>query len=77
MEAQDSMVMVTPTLFSLGDLTKEGDQMIIILCTTQFGCAHVDISRSQVGVSVLFFIIFYRDVAYCCLYLLLTTPYYY
>jgi hypothetical protein len=50
--------MVIPTLQSLGDLTKEDDQMIIILCAVQFQSAHVAISHSVVGVSsILFFVI--------------------
>jgi hypothetical protein len=44
--------MVTPTLFSLGDLAKEDNQMIIILHTVQFCSAHVAISISQVGVHI-------------------------
>jgi hypothetical protein len=34
MEAPDNMAVLT--LQSLGDLTKEDDQMIIILCAVQF-----------------------------------------
>jgi hypothetical protein len=33
--------MAVPTLQSLGDLTKEDGQMIIILCAVQFQGAHV------------------------------------
>ncbi len=57
--------MAVPTLQSLGDLTKVDDQMIIILRAVQFRSAHVAISRFQVGVSILFIIIFCRVVAYC------------
>jgi hypothetical protein len=57
--------MNVPTSQSLGDLTKEDDQMIIILHAVQFRGAHVAISQIQVGVSILSFIIFYCDVAYC------------
>jgi hypothetical protein len=48
--------MTIPTLQSLGDLTKEDDQMIIILRAVQFRGAHVAISRVQVGVSFLLFL---------------------
>jgi hypothetical protein len=66
--------MTIPTLQSLGDLTKEDDQMIIILRTVQFWGTHVVISRVQVGVSFLFFILFYYNVAYCRIFLLPTQP---
>jgi hypothetical protein len=64
--------MAIPTLQSLDDLTKEDDQMIIILCTVQFWGAHVVISRVQVGLSFVLFITFYYNVAYCQIFLLLT-----
>jgi hypothetical protein len=47
--------MAVLTLQSLGDLTKEDDQMIIILCAVQFWGGHVAISRSVVGVSIILF----------------------
>ena len=56
MEARDNIAI--PTLHSLGDLSKEDDQMIIILHAVQFRSAHVAISRSQVGVSFLLYILF-------------------
>jgi hypothetical protein len=43
MAAKDNME--TSALYSLGDLTKEDDQMIIILRAVQFRSAHVAISR--------------------------------
>jgi hypothetical protein len=64
--------MAIPTLQSLGDLTKEDDQMIITLHVVQFQDPHVAISRVQVGVSFLSFITFYYNVAYCRIFLLLT-----
>ncbi len=47
--------MATPTLQSLGDLTKEDDQMIIILHAVQFQGGHVAISRSVVGISIILY----------------------
>jgi hypothetical protein len=46
--------MAVPTLHSLGDLSNDDDQMIIILHAVQFCNAHGAISRSQVGVSFCF-----------------------
>jgi hypothetical protein len=64
--------MTIPTLQSLGDLTKEDDQMIIILRAMQFLGAHVAISRAQVEVSFLLFNSFYYNLAYCRIFLLPT-----
>jgi hypothetical protein len=61
MAVQDNME--TSALYSLGDLTKEDDQMIIILHAVQFCSAHMAISRSVVGVSI----IFYYFLSRCCL----------
>jgi hypothetical protein len=58
------------TLQSLGDLTKEDDQMIIILHAVQFQGAYVTISRVQVGISFLLFTTFYYNIAYCRIFLL-------
>jgi len=41
---------------SIGDLNKEDDQMIIILCSVQFRNAHVILGRSNKGVSGTIFI---------------------
>jgi hypothetical protein len=50
--------MTAPTiLHSVGDLTKEDDQMIIILCSVQFRNAHIMLGRSNKRVSC-FFILF-------------------
>ena len=75
MEARDNMAI--PTLHSLGDLSKEDDQMIIILRAVQFRSAHVAISRSQVGVSFLLYIISSRVIVDCRILFLLTYYYYY
>jgi hypothetical protein len=64
MAAQDNMK--TSAL----DLTKEDDQMIIILHTVQFCSAHVAISRSVVGVSIIFYYFLSR---YCLLPRMLVT----
>jgi hypothetical protein len=63
MEARDSMAI--PSLYYLGDLSKEDDQMIIILHAVQFHSAYAAILRSQAGVSLLLYIISYRDIVDC------------
>jgi hypothetical protein len=51
--------MATPSILrSIGDLTKEDDQMIIILRSVQFRNAHVMLGRSHKGVRVFYFIFY-------------------
>jgi hypothetical protein len=52
--------MAAPTILcSVGNLAKEDDQMIIILCSVQFRNAHIMLGRSNKGVSciICFFVI--------------------
>jgi hypothetical protein len=60
--------MATPSinLRSIGDLTKEDDQMIIILHSDQFRNAHVMLGRSNKGVS--FFVHFVLLLIVICNY---------
>jgi hypothetical protein len=58
--------MVAPTILrSVGDLGKEDDQMIIVLCLVQCRNAHVMLGRSNKGVSCII-CFFYHTVVDCC-----------